>query len=268
MIMTTVIIIFSFILGVIAGSFLNVAALRHGALTLSGRSRCPSCGHKLSWYELLPLVSFLIQLGKCRSCKTSISPRYFFVELLMGFLFTIVVIQAHFVILAILFVILLQLSLVLVLYDFKHLILPGEYLDTLLVASLVTGIARALLLFHTSWFHSILFSVSGAILVGLPLFVLWLISKGRWIGFGDVRLTFAMGALLGVSLGFSALIFSFWVGAGVMLLVLLVQKFWKGKLDMKSMIPFGPFLIIGMWLVLFLPIDLQTVYSLIGTFLW
>jgi prepilin signal peptidase PulO-like enzyme (type II secretory pathway) len=186
----------------------------------------------------------------------------------MGFLFVLLVVQIHHVLLVVLLAILLQLSLVLVLYDFKHLILPGDYLNALLIGSFITGIARALILFHMSWFHAILFAVGGAILVGLPLFLLWLVSKGRWIGFGDVRLTFGMGALLGISVGFSALVFSFWIGAAVMLLVLLVQKLWKGRLDMKSMIPFGPFLLFGMWLVIFLPIDLQTIYSLIGTLLW
>ncbi len=266
--MNTAILMFSFILGAISGSFLNVASLRHGVTTLMGRSRCPVCRHKLAWYELLPLVSYLVQLGHCRSCKTKISPRYFFVEILMGCLFSLLVFQTHNIAITIFFAILLQLSLVLVLYDFKHLILPGEYLDTLLIVSLITGFVRALMLFNMSWFHAILFTVGGSILVGLPLFVLWLVSSGRWIGFGDVRLTASMGALLGVSLGFSALIFSFWIGAGVMLVILLVQKLWRGKLDMKSMIPFGPFLLIGMWLVIFLPVDLQTVYSLVGTLLW
>lgn len=256
------------IVGLISGSFLNVAALRHGAITLKGRSKCPSCGHTLSWYELIPLVSFIIQKGKCRSCKTSISPRYIFVELLTSFLFFVLASQVSSVLLAVLFAILLQLSIVLVLYDSKHLILPAEYLNMLFVISLVTGIVRAVVVMNTSALDAVVFSVGGAVLVGLPLFLLWLVSKGTWIGFGDVRLTFAMGALLGTSLGFSALVFSFWVGALVMLIVLFVQKLWKGKLDMKSMIPFGPFLLLGMWLVLFVPIDLQTVYTLIGVLLW
>lgn len=266
--MNTAITLFAFVLGAISGSFLNVAALRHKVTTILGRSRCPACRHELSWYELIPLVSFIIQAGKCRSCKTKISPRYFVVEFLMGFLFMLLVAQPHSTIIVMLFAVLLQLSLVLVLYDFKHLILPSEYLNTLFFVSLATGFARAIITLNMSIFHAVLFSVGGAVLVGLPLLLLWLVSSGKWIGFGDVRLTFAMGALLGASLGFSALVFSFWIGAVTMLGVLLVQKLWKGKLEMKSMIPFGPFLLVGMWLVLFFPIDLQTVYSLIGIMLW
>ncbi len=76
------------LLGCIVGSFLNVVALRQETgKDLGGRSHCPSCNHQLTWYELIPVVSFLVQLGKCRNCKKTISPRYVSVELFVGVLY-------------------------------------------------------------------------------------------------------------------------------------------------------------------------------------
>ena len=82
--MTTVI---SFVFGTIIGSFLNVVALRWDKKDFGGRSRCPYCKKTLRWYELIPLASFLIQMGRCRNCQTKISYQYPLVEIFTGLIF-------------------------------------------------------------------------------------------------------------------------------------------------------------------------------------
>ncbi|HXK40396.1 MAG TPA: prepilin peptidase, partial [Candidatus Paceibacterota bacterium] len=78
-------VIISFVLGLIIGSFANVFVLRWGTgRSLSSRSGCPACGHRLAWRELVPVVSFFVQRGRCRACETRISPHYVLVELLFG----------------------------------------------------------------------------------------------------------------------------------------------------------------------------------------
>lgn len=86
-----------FVFGAIVGSFLNVVSLRYqpeqkvfDIKIIGGRSRCPHCGKTLTWYELIPIISFLIQLGKCRSCRHRLSFQYPIVEILSGFIFLVV----------------------------------------------------------------------------------------------------------------------------------------------------------------------------------
>jgi prepilin signal peptidase PulO-like enzyme (type II secretory pathway) len=134
---------FSFILGILIGSFLNVVALRYNTgMTLKGRSKCFSCGKNLKWYELVPLFSFAFQKGKCRNCKSKISWQYPVVELLAGVLFVLVIwafppltVQASFTTLYYIFI--TCLLLVIIVYDVKHKIIPDQLVYLFGVVSLL-----------------------------------------------------------------------------------------------------------------------------------
>ncbi|MFA5291129.1 MAG: prepilin peptidase, partial [Candidatus Paceibacterota bacterium] len=106
--------------------------------------------------------------------------------------------------------------------------------------------------------------VMGGIITALPLFFLWTVSRGRWLGFGDVKLALGIGLLLGWELGLSALVLSFWLGAiiGLFLIAWGKTQLWRrGKsYTMKSEVPFAPFLILGFWLVFFLSINVLTFF--------
>lgn len=249
---------FAALLGAVAGSFLNVVALRSNVSSLDGRSKCPACNHTLSWYELIPIFSYIFLLGKCRNCKTKLSSRYLVAEIISAIAFLCLFLVISNPITAFLYALLLQISIILVLYDYTHLILPDFFLNSATIISLLLWTYIAV---NGGTFLSyVQFLLMGILLVAGPLWLLYFISKETWLGFGDVRLGIIIGILLGPKLGLTALIVSYWIGAVVMLSVLALQKIWKGTLNNKSLIPFGPFLLFAMWLVILLKIDIIDIY--------
>ncbi|HTH93305.1 MAG TPA: prepilin peptidase [Candidatus Paceibacterota bacterium] len=252
-----------FIFGLIIGSFLNVVILRMntGRSIASGRSACMRCNATLSWYELIPVFSYLGLRGKCAKCKNHISFQYPIVELITAIIFTILyttVIAAHGFTLISLLVLIFEMKvasilIVIFVYDIKHTIIPDMMVYLFIVLSLV-GILWQVFTFPGFQAGLALFD---GVLVALPFFLLWAFSKGRAMGFGDVKLALGIGWLLGLVGGFSAVIFSFWIGAIVGLFLLGVTR----KYHMRSQVPFAPFLIIatfivGVWGV--------TIFSLFG----
>jgi prepilin signal peptidase PulO-like enzyme (type II secretory pathway) len=245
---------FSFILGILIGSFLNVVALRYNTgMTLKGRSKCFSCGKNLKWYELVPLFSFAFQKGKCRNCKSKISWQYPVVELLAGVLFVLVIwafppltVQASFTTLYYIFI--TCLLLVIIVYDVKHKIIPDQLVYLFGVVSLLKLFISTDLSFVVPSINSIL---AGPILA-LPFALLFLFSKGTWMGLGDAKLVLGIGWTLGLINGISAVILSFWIGA-ILSVIWMYIVFRKVKSHYE--IPFGPFLVLGMYLVLIFSIQ-------------
>jgi len=228
--MHTLFIIFAGILGLIVGSFLNVVIFRmNTGKGLGGRSMCLSCNNTLKWYELIPVVSFLIQKGHCRNCHSKISWQYPIVEFVTAILFASIVFNFSGPIHIILWLIIASLGMVIAVYDFHHRMIPVKPLIALAVASLLVG-----------------FHIFAAIIVALPFLVLWFISLGKWIGFGDVELMAIIGLALGIKAGFSAVILGFWIACLVILPIVFYLKR-KGKKHDPE-IPFGPFLLFGMYL--------------------
>ncbi len=274
-----------FILGAIVGSFLNVVILRYNTgAGVGGRSRCFSCGKTIQWYDLLPIVSFLYLRGRCRFCKSKISFQYPLVEIFTGVLFSAVFLKYSSFVLSLqstyylLFTIDLAVMAVLVVitvYDFKHKIIPDflAFLFSLLAITFISVSVPREILLTTSGFISHFFS--GPI-IALPFLVLWLVSRGAWIGLGDAKLALGIGWFLGVAMGLSAVVIGFWIGAAVSLLLLLLGRLNKSgvlsgsflssavkNLTIKSEIPLAPFLILGFLVVYFFGIDVMGLGSLI-----
>lgn len=261
--METLIALFVFGIGVIIGSFLNVVILRlnTGKSFTKGRSLCFSCGKGLGTDELIPLVSFLVQKGKCIGCKSKISWQYPLVELITGLLFLIVFqvygISLNLVGFVELVTVLFMICVLIVIsvYDIHHKMIPDVlsllfFISAFMLASISNSSVFAL--------PSISTLVAGPML-GLFFFALWVITRGRGMGLGDAKLALGIGLLLGASSGIVAVLFSFWIGALWAIILILVQKILGTKgLSMKSEIPFGPFLVIATLIVFFLKIDLVT----------
>jgi len=248
-------------LGLIIGSFLNVLILRHntGLSAMKGQSVCFSCGKTLRWFELIPVLSFLALRGRCARCQTKISWQYPLVEALTSLLFWLVwwkldglsspvwqvfLTWAFFAVLVVVSV-----------YDIKHKIIPDEYSIILGVISLILVLGQATFL-HLQGRYLLWAFLAGPILAS-PFALIFLVSRGRWMGFGDVKLELSLGWFLGIWAGLSAMFLSFWTGAiyGV-LAVLLGLKLFKQKITIKSEVPFAPFLILGCTLIYFFGWDL------------
>jgi prepilin signal peptidase PulO-like enzyme (type II secretory pathway) len=243
----------AFILGAIIGSFLNVYIYRfHTGKSLAGHSHCLSCGEELKWYELWPIVSYLAILGRCRYCHSKVPIRYLVVELLTAVLFTLTLTLTNQIFLLCLLWLIAALLVVILTYDFYHFIIPDGL--TLALTSVLVLLAIYRWLVEGVPAVDIGFDALSALLGSGFFLLLWLISKGEWLGFGDVKLVFPLGWLVGANSVFSFIVVSFWIGAIVSLLILGVQYVRRGKshlhlvspsLTMKSAVPFAPFLIAG-----------------------
>jgi len=239
--------------GLIIGSFLNVLGLRyHSGLSLSGRSRCQACNRALSPSELIPLVSFIFQGGRCRNCRARVSFQYPLVEAWTAVLFVSFAaaygLSPVFVISALVF----SLYTVIAIYDIRHKVIP----DSLSYLAVLLAAVKPIFLSD----YSLLDWLSGPILA-LLFFLVWALSRGQAMGLGDAKLSFSVGVLLGAAEGFSAVIVAFWIGAlygSSMLVINRVYPLLRGveKFTMKSEIPFAPFIVLGAWLAAILGLDL------------
>ena len=255
--------IFIFLLGLIVGSFLNVVILRldenFNSKTLMGRSYCPKCKKTLHWYELVPVFSFLIQGGKCRGCKNKISWQYPIVEIITGLMFLIIynlqftaysgVFSDYFLLSTFYFLTIFSIRIVITVYDMYHKIIPDS------LVFLFAGLSFLFLLV-TNWGHVTWLQVLSGPILATPFALLWLVSSGRWIGFGDAKLALGIGWFMGLIDGISALVLAFWIGSvfGIFLIILsrLHSLLFKNKnFTIKSEIPFAPFLVLGMILIFF-----------------
>ena len=244
-------ILFIFILGLFIGSFLNVLAdrLPNEESVLKGRSRCEKCKKELVWYDLVPVLSFVFLQGKCRYCHTNLSSYYPIIELVTGIMFAITFLfvtkNLPFTIYHLpfieLFYYLFIISFLIVIFfaDLKYGIIPDKVvLPAIFVSSLY-------IVFNTNYLIlSHLLSALGACLFFLFLF---LITKGRGMGLGDVKLAFLMGFLLGFPGIVIALYLAFLTGALVGIILIL----WRKKRLFGGSIPFGPFLVLGTGAALF-----------------
>ncbi len=230
--------IWVFCVGLCMGSFANVLIdrLPAGKSVLVGRSQCDFCKKTLRWYELFPLFSFFIQGGKCRRCHKKLSITYPLLETFAG---CIALFIAHRYVSVPL--VIFPLSLVALAFfvhfftDLKSQILP----DSMTVLALI----------GVSLYQFFMQGLAGEAWLGLLIsglgacaffYALWKFTKGRGMGFGDVKLAFVLGLFLGYPGIVMALYLAFLTGALVGVILIVVEQ-----KSMRSKIAFGPFLIVG-----------------------
>ena len=236
-----------FIFGLVVGSFLNcvIYRLEKNKSFLKGRSFCPYCKHVLKSQDLIPVFSFLILKGKCRYCRKHISWQYPLVEIATGFLFLLISnfqfpISNFQILLNLCFLFLVSCFLIIIfVYDLKHYIIPDKVVyPAILIAFIYLIAAHDLRLMIYALLSAFLAS-------GFFLFII-LVSKGKWMGLGDVKLAFFMGLFLGFPNILAALFFAFLIGA-----IIGVGLILKGRKTLKSEVPFGPFLVIATFIAFF-----------------
>jgi leader peptidase (prepilin peptidase)/N-methyltransferase len=253
--------VFLFLFGIAMGSFLNVVALRYDGThflfnpkQIGGRSHCPHCKRTLRWFELLPVLSFIVQGGRCRRCGAVIGWQYPIVELLSGFIFLLVPMYFTFLLgPSVLWVIVFEILLLVAYID----ILLGIIPDELNIALIILGLFETFLFFggagapNLSFFgpYAAIFGLQGNVLINHFLAAmigaiffgsLVAITRGKGMGMGDVKLAFPLGLLFGwpdiVVISLMAFVIGGIFGFGLIL---------SGEKTMKSAVPFGPFLVVA-----------------------
>jgi leader peptidase (prepilin peptidase)/N-methyltransferase len=230
-----------FVIGICVGSFVNVCIYRlpRNKQAIAGRSFCPKCKKTIRWFDNLPLISFLLLNGKCRKCHKSISLEYFFVELIAGIGFLLIYLSSYnyhaIIFLSVLFI----LYLIIFFIDLKHSIIP----DSLNFSIMVLAIFKNFLPnFNTSFIHDINQSIIGGIVGYLSIWIIIylyrIIKKIEGMGLGDAKLMTGIGLLF----GWQSIPFVLFVSA-VLGLILVIPSLISKKKNLRSEIPFGPFII-------------------------
>ncbi len=255
--------VFIAIFGAIIGSFLGVVITRlHSKKSIiCARSECLSCKKILHWFELIPIFSFIISRGSCRKCKNRIPKQDFWIEIATVALFVIAYkilqqqfgldvsftmlatsnhINYDFILILIRNLFVISSLVVIFLYDLNYYLI----LDRITIPSIL--IVFVLNLFITSPAVSIPNMLWGVLIAGGFFLLQFVISRGSWIGGGDIRLGILMGVLLGMPHTVTALVVSYVLGS-VVGIGLIISK----KKKMQSQVPFGTFLSIGTIIALF-----------------
>ncbi|MDD4989768.1 MAG: prepilin peptidase [Candidatus Pacebacteria bacterium] len=253
--------------GFCCGSFLNcvIYRLEKRKSFVCGRSFCPKCKHTLAWYDLIPILSFIVQKARCRYCHKKISWQYPIVEISTGlilffifyFLFFNHFLFSIFYLTEFLFLAIISCLLIVIFaYDLKHFIIPDKAIYPAIIFVFLGRLFGFLNFEHWNLFgnsdlgfrifKNLKMPLVAGLSAGVFFFLIWLVSRGRWMGFGDVKLAFLLGLFLGWPNILVGLFFAFLTGsiAGLFLIVLKKKK-------MKSEVPFGPFLVIGTFIGLF-----------------
>lgn len=246
-----------FVLGVSVGSFLNVVVLRFGFNEpASTRSRCASCNEVLHPRDLVPVLSYVVLKGRCRSCGSKMSSQYPLVELAVGLLFVVTywaIEPLGSITLVVPFLATLGFwaALIgLVAYDIRHTLIPLPFVYAMLLFAAVR--IGADVYAQVSW-APVIDALVGAVVCGGFFALIHVLTRGRGMGIGDAYVAAAIGAMFGLMQGIVACVLGVWIGAIVGLLVLgLTRVFPRMLLEsvgmrvtLSSEIPFAPFLAVG-----------------------
>lgn len=242
------------IIGCIFGSFFNVVGYRvpKGLSIVSPGSFCPKCNHNLKWYELIPVFSYIIQKGKCRSCHEKISLIYPIIELTTGVLFAVSYFVFGFSYDLILALIVASFLVIVIVSDINYLVIPDEvtlFFSILVIAVKIAGEGIKV--------------ASLSVLSGLEMFVLMylfmllgnFLFKKESLGGGDVKLMFFVGIVLGPVLGTFTIFLSSLIAFPLSLIIYLKDK--------DNVIPFGPFILIAAFTIILFQIPAIDILELL-----
>lgn len=222
------------ILGLIMGSFLGVVIDRvpNEISFIDGRSKCNSCDYTLSFYELIPVLSYLMQKGKCNNCNIKLSLRHPFLEILTAGLYYLCYLKYGFTINLVFALCFASILIVIAFIDFDTMVIYDQF--HLMIFML--GVIEAYLLKK-----NLLYLIVASLLISIPFFIIALSTKG--LGGGDVKLMFASGFYIGVPKILVSFAISVILGGSYALYSLITKKYTKG-----DAIPFAPFLCVGLYI--------------------
>ena len=239
--MNTVYLIWFFVIGCVFGSFFGVVGTRlsEEKSIVKPRSHCDHCGHELKWYELIPIFSYIIQKGKCNSCKKELSIFYPIIELSSGLLFSICFFIFGFSSNLGIALLIVSFLVIVIVSDLTYLIIPDEV--TLFFS--ITLILYKIIFFG---FKNAFFSILNGILLFFIMYIIMLIGnkmfKKETLGGADIKLMFFIGLVLEQSsLGIFNIFLSSFIALPISIISLIKNK--------NNVIPFGPFILISLFLI-------------------
>ena len=235
-----------FIYGLFIGSFLNVCIYRipEGISVINPPSTCGSCGHRLNYIDMIPVLNYVINKGRCRYCNDSYSVQYPLVELLNAILYLFIGMKYGMSFYSLIYCILISLMIVISFIDLKYMIIP----DKLIAALMLMG-AVVIMYDRTMILDKIIGS-----LMGFGMFLLIAIITNA-MGGGDIKLIAALGLMFGIKGTLFIAVFSFLIGAVVCVLLLSLKM--KNR---KDKIPFGPFICLAALLYVFYGAEIINYY--------
>ena len=254
-------IIFFGFLGLLVGSFINVVVLRYGYTeSANPRSECMQCSATLAWHDLVPVLSYIMLRARCRVCGSRLLSQYPLVELATGVLFALTATHVTSFSPIAVFQMLTELAfwaglVALTAYDMRHTLIPYSFLGFLFGAALLHAMLPLLASFDIVSFALV---VGGALVPGLFLGAVVLITRGRGMGAGDAYLAGIVGLFVGLPNAVPLLLFAIWIGTLWGLLLI----FFRINATLKTEIPFAPFLALGAVIVL------GMTYAGIDTYTW
>lgn len=236
--------LFSFILGAVIGSFLNVCIYRipAGLSIVSPASRCPQCETAIRWYQNIPIISWLVLRGRCAQCSAKIPIRYPLVEALTGTLFLGVFWTFGLHVVTLVYWLLAAALIVITFIDLDHQIIP----DVISLPGVVIGFLCSFAIPWVTWVDSLLGILVGGGSLLLVAIAYEFLTKKEGMGGGDIKLLAMIGAFLGWQAVFPVIFISSLIGTAVGIPVMIRQK-----ADAKLALPFGPFLAFGALFYLF-----------------
>ena len=243
--------------GLCFGSFYNVVGMRvpKGESINKPGSHCFTCGHRLKWYELIPILSFVIQKGRCRECHTKLSYLYPFTELATAILFMVSYHSFGFTYELLIALILCSLLMLVIVSDLSYLIIPDSFI---IIAAILIIIVRLIFEGITGALIAIGY---GIISFGLMYLIMTLgnvLFKKESMGGGDVKLMFIVGLALDPFLAIVVIFLASIIALPVSFFLLLKNK--------EHVIPFGPFITLGLLIVFFTKLDIIDIFEKVLTF--
>ena len=243
-----IILLLLFLIGLFIGSFLGVVSdrLPLNKTIVKGRSYCDFCKKTLNWYDLIPLLSFLILKGKCRYCKKKLPLFYPATELLTGVLFALV---GFFfipisVVTFVFYLFIISIFICIFFGDLKY----GTISDKLIIAGTIVSFVFFLFFEKSVFLNHLISAVAAFIFFVAISYIFLFLTKKESMGGGDIKLSF----LLGFFLGFPGIVVSLYIAFLTGAIVSIILILWKKKSFQKDSLPFGPFLIIGSLISFFL----------------
>ena len=243
-----------FILGTIFGSFYNVVAYRlpKGESIVYPSSHCPNCNHVLNWFELIPIISYILQKGRCFNCKCKISIFYPIAEIVCGLLFVICYLSFGISLDLIIALTFTSLLIIVILSDYYYMIIEDSVL-------IIFGVLLIIEIYFIYGFDILLNSLLSAIISFIIMLLLKLfgdfIFKRESMGGGDIKLMAIFGLIIGWKLAIISIFLSAFIALPVSIFILKTNK--------NHEIPYGPFLSIAALILYYSHINFDVILSII-----